>query len=564
MSTIATLATKIVLDAHAFTGGLMAAKKATRGFQRDMTRAGSGVSTFASMMARGAGVIGVAYSTAAAARAVFADIAEDQRAVASLTTLTKSAEQAHQIWAQLEAMGAKPPFSAEQFMGPAKSLLAMGESGNTVIVRLKQMGDIAAATGGSMDTLADIYGKAMQRGTVTTRELNSLMSAGVPIIDQFAKQFGVGRESVKKLAEEGKIGFADLQKAFADMTAEGGKFFGAMDAQAKTASGALSTIGNSLIEIASGLVSATAEFFGLNALAQNLAQIAFEMGHGEQARIAETLAATAELERLTALVANPDAEGIRAKLEEQRLAKVKAIRTEEEKIAKTFRLSAMFAEKRALVDRLSPMGFSSANTVDELRAIDDIRAKLEHQQRLASGMTDEQARLVPILANISAADQERVRLMRQQTAQLEEQAAIAEQLRQGGERTIAGTRLPIEQAEARIAELQSQLAAGHIDQTGFDRGLAQVRNGLASAFGEGIAPQQRIGGAAALERGSSGAFIAVADFKRNAGRNDVQQRQFRALDDLLRVAREQRDTLDELARINRQEAQDAGVLEIRG
>ena len=84
-------------------------------------------------------------------------------------------------------------------------------------------------------------------------DINQLVDAGIPIIGQFAKQLGVGTDQVKKLASEGKISFEELQLAFFELTAEGGKFAGQAEAGATAGdrfnvawSKALNTVGTAL------------------------------------------------------------------------------------------------------------------------------------------------------------------------------------------------------------------------------------------------------------------------------------------------------------------------------
>jgi len=62
------------------------------------------------------------------------------------------------------------------------------------------------------------------------------------VIQEFAKQFGVTEGEVKKLGSEGKISFANLQQAFADLTGEGGKFFNLTNNLSGSTAGRISTL----------------------------------------------------------------------------------------------------------------------------------------------------------------------------------------------------------------------------------------------------------------------------------------------------------------------------------
>lgn len=562
MATIGTLAVQIVLDNHAFTGGLAKSSTALRQFQQS----GSGVqSTMAGLggsMLRFAGVASAGVLAWRSFKAGLDDALGDRTAIASLSTLTKSAEQAEDVWARLEGMGAKSPFAADEFLAPAKTLLAMGESGNVVVDTLHQLGDIAAATGGSMETLATAYGKAMQRGTISNRELTGLIAAGVPIVEQLAKQFGVSAAQVKKLADDGKVGIADLRQAFTELTSEGGKFFGAMEAQANTTGGALKTIKDSLADIAGTIADGLIPDAAVAHVADSLDTLA----HGFERTMAANRQGMAEMAANLERTLNPDQGAISAALEAQRLAQLERAKRIDEIEAKNFRpLTDEGRATEATRNRLMGAGFSGqigGGGPEQLRTIAELMDRIKQQQDALAGVTDEEMKLAPILEGLNEADRERVKLLVQQSEQLEEQARLADELKRSAEQTTAGTRLPIEQFETDLASLQQQLASGQIDQTTFDRALAQQRNRLAGVFGDTDPLAARIGGAGALERGSSSAFSAIADFRRN-GNQGAQQKAQRSLDELVRIAEAQRKALDDLAREMREQAERDGVLEVR-
>ena len=82
----------------------------------------------------------------------------------------------------------------------------------------------------------------MVQGRLYTQDLNQFLGRGIPLADELAKQFGKNKSEVKKLVEEGKIGFPEVQKAIEALTGEGSKFGGLMDKQSKTIKGQLSNI----------------------------------------------------------------------------------------------------------------------------------------------------------------------------------------------------------------------------------------------------------------------------------------------------------------------------------
>ena len=160
----------------------------------------------------------------------------------SFETFLGNAEQAKITLSQLETFSAATPFTSEQVSNAGKALLAFGEPVDNLSVTLERLGDVSSATGKDFNELAVIYGKARVQGTLFAEDINQLTEAGVPIIDEFAKQFGVSTSEVKKLGSEGKISFANLEEGLKSLTSEGGRFFGLTDKLGQSTAGRISTL----------------------------------------------------------------------------------------------------------------------------------------------------------------------------------------------------------------------------------------------------------------------------------------------------------------------------------
>ena len=200
-----------------------------------------GAQLFAGLRGAAAGVGGALTLTEAVSSGIRLN-AEYERIKTSLTVMLKDANLAEDLLGRLTQFAAETPFQTEQINSAATALLAFGESEKTVVTRLREIGDISAATGKDFNELAVIYGKARVAGVLYAEDINQLVEAGVPIIQEFAKQMGVSEAQVKKLASEGKVGFGELQKAFTNLTGAGGRFEGLMKAQSSTLAGIGSTV----------------------------------------------------------------------------------------------------------------------------------------------------------------------------------------------------------------------------------------------------------------------------------------------------------------------------------
>jgi len=184
----------------------------------------------------------------------------------AFTTFLGSSKEAKKVLQDLEDLSVSTPFTPEQVQNAGKALLAFGVEVDNLQPSLKKIGDLSAGTGKDFNQLAVIFGKAKVQGTLFAEDINQLTEAGIPVIQEFAKQLGVSEGQVKKLGSEGKISFANLETAFADLTGEGGKFFGLTDALSGSTSGRISTlegnfgllkreIGNGLLPIFESLLN---------------------------------------------------------------------------------------------------------------------------------------------------------------------------------------------------------------------------------------------------------------------------------------------------------------------
>lgn len=167
---------------------------------------------------------------------------EYQQLEVAFETMLGSKSKADALMGQLIDTAAKTPFEMSEVAEASKMLLAYGMEGSKVNETLIRLGDIAAGLSMPLKDLAFLYGTTMVQGRLYTQDLNQFLGRGIPLADELAKQFGKDKSEVKKLVEEGKIGFPEVQKAIEALTGEGSKFGGLMDKQSKTIKGQLSNI----------------------------------------------------------------------------------------------------------------------------------------------------------------------------------------------------------------------------------------------------------------------------------------------------------------------------------
>ncbi len=171
---------------------------------------------------------------------------EMQNLETAFKTMLGSKKEADALMSQLIQTAATTPFGMSEVANGAKQLLAYGLEADKVNDTLIRLGDIAAGLSIPLGDLSYLYGTTMVQGRLYTQDLNQFLGRGIPLTKELAAQFGVAESEVKRLVEEGKVGFPQVQKAIENLTNEGSKFGGLMQEQSKNINGQISNIEDSI------------------------------------------------------------------------------------------------------------------------------------------------------------------------------------------------------------------------------------------------------------------------------------------------------------------------------
>lgn len=147
-----------------------------------------------------------------------------QQLQVALSTILQSKSKADALLAEITEFAKKTPFNLDDVATGAKQLLAYGSSANTVVDELSMLGDVASGLQIPLGSLIYLYGTLRVQGRAYWRDIQQFQGRGVNVVEEMAKNLGGTQDQIKKLVEEGKIGFKDVEKAFQSMTSEGGKF----------------------------------------------------------------------------------------------------------------------------------------------------------------------------------------------------------------------------------------------------------------------------------------------------------------------------------------------------
>ena len=158
-------------------------------------------------------------------------------------TMLGSEEKAKQLTTDLINFAKKTPFELSGLQQTTKQLLAYGFAQDEIIPTLTALGNISAGVG--MDKLPNLtlaFGQVKAATRLTGMELRQFSEAGVPLLDELAKQFGKTAGEIQDMISRGEVGFPAVEQALKSLSGEGGRFNNLMAKQATTFSGLVSNL----------------------------------------------------------------------------------------------------------------------------------------------------------------------------------------------------------------------------------------------------------------------------------------------------------------------------------
>lgn len=217
-------------------------KKTSAGMKKE----GATMDAVFKKLAQAAASFGAAFSAKELITSITKVRGEFQSLETAFRVMLGNTEQANALMEQLTKTAATTPFALTDVTAAAKQLLAYGVAAEDVNATLIKLGDISSGLAIPLGDLTYLYGTTMAQGRLYTQDLNQFTNRGIPMISELAKQFGVATSEVKKLVEEGKVGFPEVEAAINSLTGEGSKFGGLMAEQAKGINGLISNLGDAV------------------------------------------------------------------------------------------------------------------------------------------------------------------------------------------------------------------------------------------------------------------------------------------------------------------------------
>jgi len=157
-------------------------------------------------------------------------------------TMLGSKEKSDKLMNDAVSFAAKTPFTLTDVATNIKQLMAMGIETENVMDTMKALGDVAAGVSVPISRVAINYGQVAVMGKLQGRELRDFAMAGIPLIDQLAKNLGKSKNEIQDMVTAGQIGFPLVEAAFKSMAGEGGQFYNLMEKQNASVTGQISNL----------------------------------------------------------------------------------------------------------------------------------------------------------------------------------------------------------------------------------------------------------------------------------------------------------------------------------
>jgi len=167
---------------------------------------------------------------------------EFQQLEIAFGTMLKSDSKAKQLMDELVVTAAKTPFDLQGIANSAKQMMAYGSSVDSVVDELVMLGNVASGVGAPLGEIAYLYGTLRTQGRAYAMDIRQFAGRGIPIYEELAKIMGVNKDQVSALVSEGKVGFAEVEKVFQNLTSSTGMYYNLMQKQSASLTGMISNL----------------------------------------------------------------------------------------------------------------------------------------------------------------------------------------------------------------------------------------------------------------------------------------------------------------------------------
>jgi tape measure domain-containing protein len=160
----------------------------------------------------------------------------------SFETLLGGKDKATQFFGELREYAVNTPLMLNDLAGGAQTMLGFNMEAEKVIPTLKQIGDISMGDRDRFNSLVLAFSQMSATGKLMGQDLLQMINAGFNPLAIISEKTGKSIGQLKDEMSAGAISSEMVAQAFADATAEGGKFHGMLDKQSKGLKGQISNL----------------------------------------------------------------------------------------------------------------------------------------------------------------------------------------------------------------------------------------------------------------------------------------------------------------------------------
>jgi tape measure domain-containing protein len=159
-----------------------------------------------------------------------------------LEILTGSAEKGKKLFEELSKFAAQTPFETPEIVQATRTLLGSNIALEDVVKTTKMLGDVSAGSGGSIKSLAVVFGQVAGMTKLQGQDAMQFISNGIPIWSLLQKTTGKSTDQLRKMGSDGKISFKMVEEALTKATQKNGMYYQATEKLSKTLGGVFSTL----------------------------------------------------------------------------------------------------------------------------------------------------------------------------------------------------------------------------------------------------------------------------------------------------------------------------------
>ena len=168
----------------------------------------------------------------------------------ALRSIIQDKQKADEVFAQVQQLALKSPFSIMQLNTYTKQMAAYGVEADKLVGITKQLADVSAGLGVDMGRLILAYGQVKTANYLRATEVRQFTEAGLNITQELANYFTelngkmVTAGDVTEMITKRMVKFEDVAEVFKRVTSAGGMFYEMQEKQSEGLKGQIQRIGD--------------------------------------------------------------------------------------------------------------------------------------------------------------------------------------------------------------------------------------------------------------------------------------------------------------------------------